>query len=224
MKGWVDLVGLLHTETVIPAQSLSPIQVLTGCVFECNSSVRLRRLMSCYDPSQALAVGERYGYGLLRRTGYNYITLGGGYASTWQLCVLSVTSIAFSALTLLVGQQEGHPACKKLSDGMIICLEWGADLHIAQLMPVPLTVSCFCIIQIGFTFLVPAHLGSPRKGPSKGCVCVCVLSVTSTHPPPILSAAGAIMFSTCPSISACSCISYPVQPVQAFSDQLAVDI
>ena len=37
----------------------------------------------------------------------------------------------------------------------------GADLHMAQLMPLPLTVSCFSKIQIGFTFLVPAHLGSP---------------------------------------------------------------
>jgi len=43
------------------------------------------------------------------------------------------------------------------------CLERGADLHIAQLMPLPLTVSCFSKIQIGFTFLVPAHLGIPGK-------------------------------------------------------------
>jgi len=46
---------------------------------------------------------------------------------------------------------------------MVICLERDADLHMAQLMPLPLTVSCFSKIQIGFTFLVPAHLGSPRK-------------------------------------------------------------
>jgi len=53
--------------------------------------------------------------------------------------------IAFSALTLLVGQQEGHPACKKTEwdAGMVICLVRGADLHTAQLMPLPLTVSCF---------------------------------------------------------------------------------
>jgi len=36
-------------------------------------------------------------------------------------------------------------------------------LHMAQLMPLPLTVSCFSKIQIGFTFLVPAHPGSPGK-------------------------------------------------------------
>jgi len=41
--------------------------------------------------------------------------------------------------------------------GVVICLERGADWHMAQLMPMPLTVSCFSIIQIGFTFLVPAH-------------------------------------------------------------------
>jgi len=67
---------------------------------------------------------------------------------------------------LLVGQQEGHPACKKLEwwgAGVVICLERGADLHVARLMPLPPTVSCFSKIQIGFTFLVPAHLGSPGK-------------------------------------------------------------
>jgi len=56
--------------------------------------------------------------------------------------------------------------------GMVICLEQGADLPMAQLMPLPLTVSCFSKIQIGFTFLVPADLGSPGKGPLNGCVCI----------------------------------------------------
>jgi len=55
---------------------------------------------------------------------------------------------------------------------MVICLERDADLHMAQLMPVPLIVSCFSKIQIGFTFPVPAHLGSPGKGPLNGCACV----------------------------------------------------
>ena len=54
---------------------------------------------------------------------------------------------------------------------MVICLELGADLHISQLMQLPLTVSCFSKIHIGFTFLVPAHLGSLNKGPLNGCVC-----------------------------------------------------
>ena len=55
---------------------------------------------------------------------------------------------------------------------MVICLEQGADLHMAQLMPLPLTVSCFSKTQIGFTFLVPAHPGSPGKRAVKR---VCVL-------------------------------------------------
>jgi len=86
--------------------------------------------------------------------------------------------LAFSALTLLVGRQEGHPACKKLSGGvgagMVMWLEPCAYLHVAQLMPLPLTVSCFIKIQIGFTFLVPAHPGSPGQRAVKS-VCVCVL-------------------------------------------------
>ena len=54
---------------------------------------------------------------------------------------------------------------------MIICLERGADLHMTQLMPLP--VFCFSKIQIGFTFLVPAHPGCPGKRAVKQ-VCVCV--------------------------------------------------
>ena len=58
---------------------------------------------------------------------------------------------------------------------MVICLERDADLHMAQLMLLPLTVSCFSKIQIGFTFLVPAHPGSPgQTAVKRACVCVCV--------------------------------------------------
>jgi len=84
-------------------------------------------------------------------------------------------SCAFSALTLLVGRQEGHLACKKTEwwgAGMVNCLERGADSHMAQRIPLPLTVSCVSKIQIGFIFLVPAHLGSPGQRAIK-CVCVC---------------------------------------------------
>ena len=83
---------------------------------------------------------------------------------------------AFSALTLLVGRQEGHPDRKKTEwwgAGMVICLERSADLRMAQLMPLPLTVSCFSKILIGFTFLVPAHPGSLEQRAVKwACVCV----------------------------------------------------
>jgi len=76
---------------------------------------------------------------------------------------------------LLVGRQEGHAACKKLSGRVLawLSLERGADLHMAQLMPLPLTLSCFSKIQIGFTILVPAHLGSPGQRAVKR-VCVCM--------------------------------------------------
>ena len=58
---------------------------------------------------------------------------------------------------------------------MVICLERGADLHVVQLIPVPLTVSCSSKIEIGFTFLVTAHPGSPGQRAVKFvCVCVCV--------------------------------------------------
>jgi len=96
----------------------------------------------------------------------------------YQAKCIYMSAYAFSALTLLVGRQAGHPACKKTEwwgAGVVICLERGADLDMAQLMTLPLTVSCFSKIQIGFTFLVPAHPGIPRQRAVKRvCVCVCV--------------------------------------------------
>ena len=97
-----------------------------------------------------------------------------GQKATKRLCVCVY---AFSALTLLVGRQEGHPACKKTEwwgVGVVICLELGADLHMAQLMPLPLTFSCFSKIQIDFTFLVPAHPGSPGQSAIKR-VCIYIV-------------------------------------------------
>jgi len=58
---------------------------------------------------------------------------------------------------------------------MVVCLERGADLYTAQLMPLPLTVSCFSKIQIGFSFPVPADPVSPgQRAVKRVCVCVCV--------------------------------------------------
>ena len=54
---------------------------------------------------------------------------------------------------------------------MVICLERDADLHMARLMPLPLTVTCFSIIQIRFAVLVPAYSGSARRRAVKW-VCV----------------------------------------------------
>jgi len=95
----------------------------------------------------------------------------GPYSSLLADDLIAVDAFALSALTLLVGRQKGHPTCKKLSCGVLGYLSGaGADLHMAQLMPLPLTVSYFSQIQIGFTFLVPAHPGSliPNKGPLNG--------------------------------------------------------
>ena len=75
---------------------------------------------------------------------------------------------AFGALTLLVGWQEEHPACKKTEwwgAGVVICLERGADLHMAQLMPLPLIVSCSSKIQIGAEWY-----RLTRIVPENGCV------------------------------------------------------
>ena len=70
---------------------------------------------------------------------------------------------------------------------MVICLERGADLHMAQLIPLPLTVSCFSKIQIGFTFLVPAHPGSPgQRAVKRVCVCVCRYYIAAVASSPAL--------------------------------------
>jgi len=82
---------------------------------------------------------------------------------------------ASSALTLLIEWQEGHPACKKTEwwgAGVVICLERGADLHMAQLMPLPHTVSCFSKIQMGLPFWYRLTRAVPDNGPLNGCVCV----------------------------------------------------
>jgi len=69
-----------------------------------------------------------------------------------------------------------HLAYKKLSSGVLawLCLERGADLHMAQLMPLPLTVSCFSKIQIGFTFWYQLTQVMLDKGTLNGGVCVLV--------------------------------------------------
>jgi len=75
-------------------------------------------------------------------------------------------------LTLLVGRQEGHPACKKVEwsgTGMVLCLAQFADLHIAQLMPLPLTVSLKPRLVLPFWYQLTQIV--PEKGPLNGCVC-----------------------------------------------------
>jgi len=93
----------------------------------------------------------------------NSMTELSGSIANMFLLTYSLSLCAFSALTLLVVQQEGHAACRKLSGGVLAWLSVWSEVHMAQLMPLPLSVSCFSKIQIGFTFLVTAHLGSPGQ-------------------------------------------------------------
>ena len=58
--------------------------------------------------------------------------------------------------------------------GAVICLERGADLHMAQLMPLPLTVSCYSKSRLVLPFWYRLTRVVPEKGPLNGCVCVCV--------------------------------------------------
>ena len=85
--------------------------------------------------------------------------------------------LSFSALTLLVGWQEGHPACKTewWDAGMVICLGRGADLHMAQLMPLPLTICCSSKSWLVLPFLVPAYPGSPGQNPESRKMVVVVV-------------------------------------------------
>ena len=77
----------------------------------------------------------------------------------------------FDAIGWAAGRASSLQKTEWWGAGVVICLERGADLPMAQLMPLPLTVSCFSKIQIGFTFLVPAHPGSPGQRAIKR-VCV----------------------------------------------------
>jgi len=87
--------------------------------------------------------------------------------------------IAFSALTLLVGWQERHLACKKLSGGILaslsvwvkvqICI-WPSSCHCHSLSFAP--VNPYWFYLPGFTFLVPAPWGSLEQNPKRLCVCV----------------------------------------------------
>jgi len=82
--------------------------------------------------------------------------------------------VALSALMLLVGR---HLACKneRWGAGMVICLQQDANLHMAQLMPLPLTVSCFSKIQMVLPFWHWLTRVVLDKGPLMYvCVCVCV--------------------------------------------------
>jgi len=91
-------------------------------------------------------------------------------------CALTTVNLIF----LHLGQYWHLATQDKTHTHMVVCAERGADMHMAQLKLLPLTVSCLSKIQIGF-FLVPAHLGNPGQRAVKRvcvslsvCVCVCV--------------------------------------------------
>jgi len=138
--------------------------IVCCCVFFYLSSNKCGRGMvqTVWHIVNVCPVSKLHGGGLQR-----LCTLPTNIAVNWLKCVC-----AFSALMLLVGRQEGHPACKKLSGEVLawlFCLERGADLHMAQLMPLPFTVSYLSGSRYWYWYWVV-----PEKGPLNVCVCVCV--------------------------------------------------
>ena len=100
----------------------------------------------------------------------------------WTLCtfinyIYLLTYFAFSALALLVGWQEGHPTFKRLSGGVLARLSVWSEVHTCirpSWCHCHSLSLCFSKIQICFTFLVPAHPGSPvQRAIEQVCVCVC---------------------------------------------------
>jgi len=96
----------------------------------------------------------------------------------WSQLFMSVLVPSVLWHCWLSGRKGIRPVKNKSGGGagVVVCLERGADLHMVQLMPLPLTVSWFSKIQIGFTFVVPAHLCSPGKRAVKW-VCVCLVLI-----------------------------------------------
>jgi len=96
------------------------------------------------------------------------------------LSCCAFSACAFSALTLLVGRQEGHLACKKLSCGVLAWLSvwsqvrtciWPSWCHCHSLS----LASLKSRLVLPFWYRL-AHLGSPWKGPLNVCVCDCIIS------------------------------------------------
>jgi len=94
---------------------------------------------------------------------------------SWNLANCHATLYSFSAFTLLVGRQEGHPACKNWAVGCWRGYLSGARCRLAY-CPADATATHCLLLQIGFTFLVPAHPGSPgHRAVKRVCVCVCAM-------------------------------------------------
>jgi len=96
----------------------------------------------------------------------------------WNFCCIVLCAIVFTALTLLFGWQEGHPAYKKLTGGVLAWLSVWGEVRMAQLI----TTATHCLAPVKSRLvLVPAHLGNPAQIPESRkvgvCVCVCVFCV-----------------------------------------------
>ena len=107
---------------------------------------------------------------------------------------------AFSALTLLVGRQEGHLACKKLSGGVLAWLSVWSEVQTC-IWP----SWCHCLASVKSRLVLPFWYQLTRVVLDKGlferfCVCVCVCVCVSL---PILWAAVEITFSACPFVCVC---------------------
>ena len=163
--------GIIERSEAPYASPLVLVKKLDGSCRVCVNFKDLNKI-TMFDPEQMMSPDDIFPK-LSGSQFYNTFDFCKGY---WAIPMseeskdfttfVTLKGVAFSALTLLVGRQEGHPACKKTEwwgAGVVLCLEQDADLHMAQLMPLPLTVSCFSKIQIGFTFLVPAGPGSPGE-------------------------------------------------------------
>ena len=150
-----------------------------GCrllsLFGVCQCLALMFLMSWYYAIVAIIIAAAI-YKYIEYKGYDLLLTFAHHLQNQKLCLL----LCLLLLCLwCFGQQEWHLACKNWGAGMVICVERGADLHRAQLMPLPLTVSCFSKIQIDFTFQMSAH---PDKGSLSRCVWMCVcMCMYSVH-------------------------------------------
>jgi len=110
--------------------------------------------------------------------------VSGRACSTTTVDTPWLVTMHWSAITalllfvMLVGRQEGHPACKKHSVGVLVWLSVWSKCRLAY-GPADATATHILLLQIGFTFLVPTHLGSPGKVAVKR---VCVVVVVQLVP------------------------------------------
>ena len=152
---FINLTCINHLLQLQPAAQLY-CQKFPLC---CNSKVLFMSVYLRHTEPDSVALSP---FQSSKLTKYNWTLLI--HRTAWLQC--------YNAVGRAAGRASGLQKTEWWSAGMVMCLERGADLHMAQLTPLPLTVSCSSKIQIGLAFLVPAHPGSPGKMAVKW-VCVC---------------------------------------------------